>query len=176
MEEVPEKRKNPRVQTPPAEMRNDFSSLGVPVDPNGRIVPIIQPSSGPVLPNFSRTEIEYTPPTVYVPNYSFTGPYGYAPYYSPLGAIAVPLYRPQYNGALAVPLGIPRYFSSDSVEPSSQQANFNFSGKYYNYAPPSSVWSPTWNSPWGRGYLSPSITQFQQQGSIRAIFPPGLNN
>ena len=175
MEEVPEQRKTPRLKTPGPDQRFDFGSLGVPVDAQGKIIPIIQPTNGGVLPNFSRTEIEYTAPTVYVPYYSFAGPYGYAPYYSPFGNYPVPVYRPQYQGALAVPLGIPRYFSSDSADPASQQAAFNFSGKYYNYGAPSSIWSPAWNSPWGRGYLTPSITQFQQQGSIRSFFPQNLN-
>lgn len=176
MEEVPEKRKTPRTVKPDAEQRNDFGSLGVPVDPNGKIIPIIQPSAGGVLQNSSRMEIEYTPPTVYVPYYSFAGPYGYAPVYSPYSSGWAPIYRPQYAGALAVPMGIPRYFSSDSANPASQQADFAFSGKYYNYSNPASVWSPKWNSPWGGGFITPGITEFQQQGTIRSIFPQNLNN
>lgn len=237
MEEVPQKTK-PKKAAPKPEI--DFGSLGVPVDPKGRIVPLIQPGSGPVLQNSSRLEVEYTPPTIYVPysNYYRPGPmpylsplpypnygYGYGspyanPYYRPYrpyspqspfstvspfgtppiggnpfnygpypysvpfpyGGIPNPFYAPtysnlpQYSGAFAVPLGMPSYFSSSSDDPAeNQQANYRFSGSYWNGLPSASIWSPGWRSPFGGSLFIPQITQFQQQGSVRAIFPKSLD-
>lgn len=171
MEEVAQPRKNkPKPATPAL----DYSSLGVPVDQSGRIVPLIQPGAGRVLQNFSRTEIEYTPPTMYVPYYTFAGPYGYAPASTPWGTYLNPIYRPQYSGALAVPLGMPGYFSSSSDNPAGTQLNYQMSGQSWA-APGASIWNPGWRSPWGGTFWLPPVRQFQSQGSIRSFFPQNMS-
>lgn len=86
----------------------DYSSLGVPVDPYGNIVPLIDKQSGPVRPFFSQTEVYWTPPVVYQPVYSQpywpylpnNNPYfPYRPYLSPapVNYLSVPVY-PNYSG------------------------------------------------------------------------------
>jgi hypothetical protein len=167
MEEVPQKKK-PKAQPLP---NIDMSSVGVSVDPNGKIIPLLQPGGAPpVMPNGSRTEIDYTPRTMYVPYSTFTGPTGYVPRRTPFGTVPVPYYQPQQNGAIAVPLGVPQSFSSSSDSPDSQQANYGISG--------STVTGPgVLVNPGGRSgqILLPQETQFQQQGTIRSIFPSDLN-
>lgn len=174
MEEVPEQRKQPKntKQRP----RIDFESLGVPVDGKGRIVPLIQRESGPVLRNSSRFEIEYTPPAVYVPYFNYR-PYAYTPVYTPHGGYsygwAQPWFYPQYQGALALPLGIPRYYTSSSDDPN--PVDFNSSEKYWQALPSASVWSPSWRSPWGSRLWLPGTVERQQEGSIRSFFPNELS-
>ena len=247
MEEVPQKQK-PKKAAPKPQI--DIGSLGVPVDPKGRIVPLIQPSPGGVLPNYSKLEMGYTPPTVYVPYSTYNGfypgrpgmpvlpypgPNGYPgypaynpgfypgynpgffpgynpafdpgpgfntgffsgynpqrryPYYNytnpfPYGyypSVATPytpgytMNPPGYNGVFTAPLGVPRYFTSSTDDaPDQQQANYQFSGSYWNGWPSASVWSPGWRSPFSGSLFVPSITQFQNQGSVKAIFPESLD-
>lgn len=110
----------------------DFSSLGVPLDPKGRIVPIIQPEAGPVLRNTSRIEVEYTPPSVYVPYYSpFMAPYS-IPQSTPYGVIPRTVFSNPLYGYFPVPMGLPQYFTSSSDD---QPSTFNYqnSGTYYSY-------------------------------------------
>ncbi len=302
MEEVDTPKKKTK-QAPAPQV--DFGSLGVPVDPKGRIVPLIEPEAGPVLQNSSRMEIDYSPRTILVPgayspaplygtpgvNSAFANPYapGFSPYgfrpygaygpgaygpgaygpygpgaygpgafgrpgaygglynslfpfggpgvygatgglglglglggyggpgglgyggpgyygglgfanpgfYAPgafgaprmfgvpYGGYGVPAagmpgsyplpWNPQLNGTFAVPLGIPWSYSASSDDPSSQQSNYQSSGSYWNGFPSASVWSPNWRSPFSGSLFAPSITQFQQQGSIKSFFPKSLD-
>ncbi len=172
MEEVPQKKKAQQKYIPPI----DYSSLGVPVDANGKIIPLIQPDAGPVMTNGSRMEVEYTPRTLYVPYQINNGPYGYVPPNIGVAPGPMPLYRSPMNGILAVPLGIPNYYSSSSdLPPDQQQINYGSSGSSYNFAPVGNIWSPSWRSPWGKNLWLPQETQFQQSGSIRSIFPKNMN-
>ncbi|MBX9686224.1 MAG: hypothetical protein K2X27_05950, partial [Candidatus Obscuribacterales bacterium] len=154
----------------------DFAGLGVPVDPKGRIIPLIQPESGPVLQNSSRMEIDYTPPSVNVPYNIYGAPYAYRPILTPWGPRMQPLYMPAYSGIMNVPLGLPRYFSSDSENPQSQDAQYQFSGSYYNGFPSASVWSPGWRSPFRGGLYIPSTTEFQNTGKIQSFFPKNMDD
>lgn len=131
MEEQPgPKKKAPAPKVPPI----DFSSLGVPVDPKGRIVPLIQSEPGGVLRNSSRIEVEYTPPAVYVPYYSpFMAPYS-IPQSTPYGVIPRTVYSNPLYGYFPVPLGLPRYFTSSSDDPPGS-FNYQNSGTFYNYPP-----------------------------------------
>lgn len=190
MEEVEGNQKKPSKKQTSPEKQIDFSSLGVPVDPKGRIIPLIQPGAGPVMRNFSRLELEYTPPAVYVPyyfgNYPSYYPYspyygypgyaGYPGYYNPYNSFRSPWYQPNFAGYFAMPTGIPRYYSSSSsLDDPNQELNYNFSGKYLQALPSASVWSPSWRSPLGGSVWLPGITQFNQTGSIRSFFPKELN-
>jgi hypothetical protein len=80
MEELPTPVKKP--ETPQVRVRPDLRSLGVPVDPNGNIVPLINKETGPVLPFYSQTEQTFEP--IYQNGYPQFGypitPYGYGPY------------------------------------------------------------------------------------------------
>jgi len=167
MEEVPQKKKPKAAPRP----NIDMSSVGVSVDPSGKIIPLLQPGGAPpVMPNGSRTEIDYTPRTMYVPYSTYNGPTGYVPRRTPYGTVPVPYYQPQQNGVIAVPLGVPQSFSSLSDSPESQQANYGVSG--------STVTGPgLLVNPGGRSgqVILPQETQFQQQGTIRSIFPSDLN-
>ncbi len=102
MEEVPSPVKKP--ERPRVKLPTDFSSLGVPVDPNGHIVPLINKEVGPVMPFYSRTEQTFEP--VFqngYPQYGFPGfPYGYNPYGMPYGGFA-----PRFGNAFgyAMPYG-----------------------------------------------------------------------
>ena len=198
MEEVPEQRKTPKPKS--IDMNQfDLQSLGVPVDPKGRIVPLIQPESGPVLNNSSRMTVEYMPRQVYVPVYSpYSVPLGYGVNRSPYGNYAAPIFGNPLYGYVPVPLGIPRYFSSSSdVAPGSEltygssgsylvgQANFPyppqlagpFSAPFSTpYAPGGSIWNPNWRSPWSNRFGIPQITQYQNQGSIKPLFPSSLSD
>lgn len=170
MEEVPQKtkaRKSPRPHI-------DFSNLGIPVDPSGRIVPLIQPGSGPVLNNFSRLEMDYRPATMYIPYNVYTGPYGGVPQYN-WGPRFAPPYSSQYNGVFAVPMGVPLSYYSSSEIPQSQQLDYQLGGSSLGFSPAASIWSPSWQSPWGGSLWLPKINQYQQQGSIRSFFPQDLN-
>lgn len=122
MEEVPEKKP---VQKPRPLPKIDYSSLGVPVDPKGRIVPIIEPEAGPVLRNTSKLEMEYTPTQVYVP---YVSPF--LPGYGAQNGPGTFYNNPLYN-FYPVPLGFPSYYSASSDDP--QPLSFGVSGQYLNY-------------------------------------------
>lgn len=160
MEELPSQKKKPAQTKMPA---IDFSSLGVPVDPKGRIVPIIQPETGPVLRNSSRIEVEYTPPAVYVPYYSpFMAPYSF-PQSTPYGVIPRTVYSNPLYGYFPVPLGLPQYFSSSTDD--QQPFSYNNSGTFYNY-------------PYGPGNYSyqPSALPFIGRGGGGLFSPFGASS
>lgn len=172
MEEVPSgKKKAPPQKTPAI----DFSSLGVPVDPKGRIVPIIQPESGPVLRNSSRIEVEYSPPAVYVPYYSpFMAPYS-IPQSTPYGAIPRTVYSNPLYGYFPVPLGIPQYFSSSSDDPPGP-FTYQDSGSYYNYPYfGGNFFNPLMGgSPWsGRGLGGGMFSPFGPTSPFTTVAPFG---
>jgi len=109
MEEVPtpvKKQEPVRIKLAP-----DLSSLGVPVDPNGNIVPLINKNAGPVLPFYSKTEQTFEP--IFQNGYPSL-PYGYSPYeFSPFGYSPYPYgpygYNPYGYGATMAPGLVPRY-------------------------------------------------------------------
>jgi hypothetical protein len=73
MEEVP----TPQVKQPPLPRSHpipDLSTLNVPVNPNGEIVPLINRSSGPVLPFYSQFEQTVQPLWQFAPAYSSAYP------------------------------------------------------------------------------------------------------
>lgn len=180
MEEVPQTKKS----AAPKRVPIDLSGLGIPVDPKGRIIPLISPESGPVMRNFSKLELEYTPPAVYVPMYSPNlVPFAYGNQRTPWGSYPSTIYGNPLYGYFPVPLGIPQYFSSSSDAPPGSQLDYGNSGSYFNYpgfTPPSppggSIWNPNWRTPWRPGLYVPKITQFENRGSIRPIFPQNLDD
>lgn len=72
MEEIPSSRPK-RQQRPQEKLVPDLSTVNVPVDPNGNIVPLINKSAGPVLPFYSQFETSVEPLCQFAPIY----PYGY---------------------------------------------------------------------------------------------------
>ncbi len=165
MEEVPDPKRKRRAKPVLGEI--DYSGLGVPVDAKGRIIPLIQPGAGPVMRNYSRLEMGYTPPTVYIPYSTYYGPFsGPFPFSSNSGI------QPQLNGIFTVPLGYPRYYMSSSDDPASQNIDFGVRADSFNAG--ASMWSPGWRSPFG-GSLYGQRTQFQNKTSIHSFFPENMN-
>jgi hypothetical protein len=171
MEEVTE----PKMSRPSQPPVPDFAGLGVPVGESGKIIPLLQPGAGPVMANFSRLEIDYTPPVIYLPYNIYSGPYGYLPRRTPFGVMPVPVYRRQESGALAVPLGIGRSFSSSSDDAiADRQTDFQFSGSYLTPSAGASIWSPAWQSPFAGSLLCPKTSSFEGSGQIRSFFPEDM--
>jgi hypothetical protein len=75
MEEIPSSRPKQQ-QRAQEKLVPDLSTVGVPVNPNGNIVPLINKSAGPVLPFYSQFETSVEPLWQFSPMY----PYGYPAY------------------------------------------------------------------------------------------------
>ena len=168
MEEVLQQGKKRPRQSPPI----DYTDPGVLLDKQGKIIPLINRGDVPVQPDGSRLEIDYTPPVMYAPYSTYSGPYGYVPRYTPYGVMPVPVYAQQQNGIMAVPLGIPRsYTRSSGSGYNTQTDNFQFSGASITPPDGSSIWMQSGPSPRGR-YLIPPVTQFEQKGTIQSFSGP----
>lgn len=156
MEEVPQAKPKTRKKQPQI---MDYSSLGVPVDPEGNIVPLIDKFGGPVRQNFSQTEVYWTPPTVYTPVYPYRQPiwnpyYGYgayppmapAPYYLPTPVYPALPWRAPSTGGLSFSFG------SGNSSPSGPFAgNFSWSGSR-GY-----LWLPGQTEIWRTNKVFPSL-------------------
>lgn len=91
MEEIPSSRPK-QWQHGQANLVPDLSTVNVPVDPNGHIVPLINKNAGPVLPFYSQFETSVEPLWQFAPLYPYAYPavpyvyqraYPVYPYYWP---------------------------------------------------------------------------------------------
>jgi len=127
MEEVPSKNPPSEQQTRP-KIVPDLTRINVPVDPNGKIVPLKNTETGPVLPFYSKMEQSFEP--LYQPTPVWGYPYGGIPIYG--------LY----------PYGFGRYAPGPSIG-----IRFGGGPLQFGFGTPTAV--PVYPAPYGFGPGSP---------------------